>query len=195
MLFSLGSKKTIHKESINFLTIMNVPTITARQNAAYDQAVATFYANTFSGNHEARSFIYKSVLTLLEITISARKELSNSPEIRGKKDPFFQYLLLLRDTIQAASSLVTHEIMLSKEEEHLSSFIGNEISDQFKSADRIFTDSELNIIRTTTELIKLATPVIIRNREKTIKNFSSEDSGRYQKAFIEFSDLYKKSQN
>lgn len=195
MLFSLGSKKTAHKENINFLTIMNIPTITARQNAAYDQAVATFYRNKFSGNHEERSLIYKSTLTLLEITISARKELSNSPEIRGKKDLFFQYLLLLRDTIQAASSLLTHEIMLSKEEEHISSFIGNQVSGQFKSADRIFTDSEINITHTTTELIKLATPVIIRNREKTIKNFSAEDLGRYHKALSEFTDLYKNPQD
>lgn len=195
MLFSLGNKKVVHKENINFLTIMNIPTITARQNAAYDQAIATFYRNKFSGNQEEKSLIYKSSLTLLEITISARKELSNSPEIRGKKDLFFQYLLLLRDTIQTASSLLTHEIMLSEEEEHLSSFIGNQISDQFKSANRIFADSEINITHTSAELIKLATPVIIRNREKTIKNFSPEDLGRYQRAFREFTELYEKPQS
>lgn len=195
MLFSRGSKKTIQKKNVNFLTTMNIPTITARLNAAYDQAIETFYKNTLPGNHEERNSTYKSVLTLLEITVSARQEMRNASEIRDQRDLFSQYLLLLRDTIQAASSLLVHEIMLSQEEEHLSSFLGNEISSQFKTADKIFNDSELNIIQATTELIKIATPVIIKNREKTIKNFSSEDLERYQKAFKEFTDLYKNPLN
>ena len=178
------------KKSQNHLTGMNTPALTARHDAAYDQAVNLFIDNLFSYTDEQRSHIYKHILNLLETAIQSKKSIfATSDSIAG---PIVQYLMLLKDTIQAAYALVTHEMFLFQEEKQLSNFIGSEISSQFRSTDEIFANSELNICHSTNELIEMAEPAIHRHRESIIKTFQQEDLLRYEKAFSEISELYKK---
>jgi len=175
----------------NQLADMNAPALTARHDAAYDQAIYLFNDNLFSHTDEKRSRIYKHILKLLETAIQAKKSI---PSINPEKstDPIAQYLLLLKDTIQAAYALVTHEMILFQEEKQLSNFIGIEISSQFRTTDEIFANSELNICHSTNELIEMAEPAMRRHRDRTIKTFQTEDLLRYKKSFAEFSGLYKK---
>ncbi len=175
----------------NHLTGMNAPALTARHDAAYDQAISLFIDNLFSHSDEQRSRIYKYILKLLETAIQAKKSIPTA-SFDNAIDPIIQYLLLLKDTIQAAYALVTHEMILFQEEKQLSNFIGSEISSQFRTTDEIFANSELNICHSTNELIEMAEPAIRRQRERIIKTLQPEDLLRYKKSFSEFSQLYKK---
>jgi len=176
----------------NHLTGMNAPALTARHDAAYDRAISLFIDNLFSHADEQRSRIYKYILKLLETAIQAKKSISATSSDNTAENPIVQYLLLLKDTIQAAYALVTHEMILFQEEKQLSNFIGSEISSQFRSTDEIFANSELNICHSTNELIEMAEPTMRRHRERIMKSFQPEDLLRYNKSFSEFSQLYKK---
>ena len=191
MIFSLGNKNPTPQEKFDTLAHLNVPALTGRIDAAYDQAISIFTHNVFSKNQEERRNIYKSTLRLLDIALDARHSLSFFPShYESKKDPLAQYLLLLKDTIQAAYTLITHEMIIFQEEKQLSSFIGNEISSQLKSVDEIFTNSELSICQSTTELIQKAAPAISRYRERILKEFNQDELIRYKKSFNEFISIY-----
>lgn len=185
-------KKREHEKKSNHLAKMNAPALTARHDAAYDQAVALFMDNLFSHAEEKRSQIYKYILKLLDIAIQARKSIPLPAGSDSESEPIVQYLLLLKDTIQAAYALVTHEMILFQEEKQLSSFIGSEISTQFRSTDEIFASSELNIYHSTNELIEMAEPAMHRQRERMQRSFQPEDLQRYKKTFSEFNKLYSK---
>ena len=187
----IKNKKNPRKKQ-NHLTGMNAPALTARHDAAYDQAISLFIDNLFSHADEQRSRIYKYILKLLETAIQAKKSISATSSDNTAENPIVQYLLLLKDTIQAAYALVTHEMILFQEEKQLSNFIGSEISSQFRSTDEIFANSELNICHSTNELIEMAEPTMRRYRERIMKSFQPEDLLRYNKSFSEFSQLYKK---
>ncbi len=175
----------------NHLTGMNAPALTAKHDAAYDQAINLFTDNLFSHTDEQRSHIYKNILKLLETAIQAKKSIpASAPEKTA--DPIAQYLMLLKDTIQAAYALVTHEMILFQEEKQLSNFIGSEIASQFRTTDEIFANSELNICHNTNELIEMAEPAMRRHRDRVVKTFQTEDLLRYKKSFSEFKELYKK---
>ncbi|HJO95464.1 MAG TPA: hypothetical protein QF753_18850 [Victivallales bacterium] len=191
MLPLIRNKKSGSKSKNSYLSEMNMPALIARHNAAYDQAIYLFNDNMFSKSEEERSEIYKIILKLLDIAIEARRSLPQLSDLKKElQDPITQYLLLLKDTIQAAYALVTHEMILFQEEKQLSNFIGSEISTQFRSTDEIFANSELNICHSTTELIEMAESAINRHRERILKSFLHEDRHRYNKSFNEFTKLY-----
>ena len=172
----------------NQLAKMNEPALAARHDAAYDRAVKLFVDNLFSYTEEQRSKIYKYILKLLETAIQSKNSIPMDNS--NNESPTIQYLLLLKDTIQAAYALVTHEMILFQEEKQLSNFIGSEISSQFRTTDEIFVNSELNIYHSTNELIEMAEAAMHRHRERIIKSFQPEDLVRYKKALSEFSKLY-----
>lgn len=176
------------------LARMNMPALAAKQDAAYDRAVTLIRANVFAGEEAWRSLVYEAVLKLLEIAIQAQRNivmpLRASDPSPAAPDPILQYALLLKDTIQAAYALVTHEMILFKEEKQLSSFIGSGIASQFRSTDEIFANSEMNIFHSVRDLIEMAGPAISRHRERTKRAFSAADMERYKKAFMEYTALF-----
>lgn len=176
------------------LAKMNCPAHMARQDAAYDRAMSLINGNIFSCDAERRSSIYETVLKLLDIAIQAKLSISTPMAAQGGaprgEDPILQYLCLLRDTIQAAYALVTHEMVLFKEEKQLSSFIGSEIANQFRSTDEIFTNSEMNIFHSVNDLSDMASAAIARHRDRAMRALPQQDVERYKKAFDEFNGLY-----
>lgn len=178
------------KKSENQLAELNKSAFMARHDAAYDRAVQLFMDDLFSYPAEKRSKVYEVILELLNISINARNSFPYTDD-SNEKDPIKQYLYLLKDTIQAAYALATHEMILFQEEEHLSNFIGTDITKQFRSTDEVFSNSEMNIYHSTNELIELAEPSLYRYRERQLKNFNHDDIVRYRKSLKEFTNLYK----
>ena len=182
-------------DSGDHLTYMNIPALVARQDAAYEKAVALLGGDLFSMSEQSRCEIYGSVLKLLDIALQSSFAIPSLPHQQEKgerqSNPIHQYLMLLKDTVQAAYALVTHEMILFQEEKQLSDFIGNEVSTQFRSTDEIFSDSEMNISHCVNDLIEMAQPAIARHKERTQKAFQKSDIERYEKSFKEFSALYK----
>ena len=119
-----------------------------------------------------------------------------APAKKGMKtpdrEPMLDYLKLLRNTVAAAKTLVSHELDLSKNEKEMGSFLGSQVIQLFHSADDIFSDSEMNIYHCVIELIESAEPAILRYREHRKRAFDKIDLDRYCKAFVEFEILYSK---
>ena len=85
MIFSLGNKKPASQEKASTLSHLNLPALTGRIDAAYDQAISVFSSNVFSKNQEERKNIYKTTLKLLNIALEARHSLSFVPSHYEKK--------------------------------------------------------------------------------------------------------------
>jgi len=194
-------KKTFHKMTFrgdehiiprDYLVVMNIAPYMARRDTAYDRAVYLLRECLFSYSEEGRNDIYSSVLKLLGICIETTR-LIVSPTKDGRDEKgtaILQYLLLLNDTILAASAMVRHEMALFEDEDTLSGFIGKDISKQFRSTDEIFNNSEMNIYHCISELVDMSEPTMVKYREFMKKTFSKSNLNRYVKAFAEYQTLY-----
>ncbi len=182
------------KNGDHLLTHMNIPALAARQDAAYDRAVSLLSGDIFSLSEQTRRELYAAVLKLLDISRKTSLSLPSTTTDRHEPrhvNPIHQYLTLLKDTVQAAYALVTHEMIIFQEEKQLSDFIGSEVSTQFRSTDEIFSDSEMNVFHCVNDLIEMAQPAIARQRERMQKSFSKSVMERYEKSLKEFTALYK----
>jgi len=177
------------------LVTMNNPPMMARRDAAYDRAAKLLRDNIFSKTEPERDAIYADIMKLLDVAMENTK-LILAPAKKGQKapeqEPMFDYLKLLRDTVSAAKTLVSHEILLSAGEKEMSTFLGAQVIEMFHGADDIFSDSEMNIYHCVIELLDTAEPAILRYREHRKRAFDKSDLDRYNKAFGEFETLYGK---
>lgn len=177
------------------IVTMNNPPMMARRDATYDRAVTLIRNNLFSMSEGDRGKTYSAILELLEVSI-ANTRIILSHNRKGQKsqeqEPMLDYLTLLRDSVMAANTLVSHEIMLTEDEREMSAFLGSTIIEQFRAADDIFADSEMNIYHCVIELIDTAQPAISRYRDHRKRSFQKIDLDRYNKAFAEFETVYSK---
>ena len=185
----------VDPSSLHHLAMMNVPAMMARRDAAYARVVHLLREHLFGFTEKNRCQIYDGVLELLDVAIDITDTIIPVSKSQKKDQPnaILQYLVLLKDTVNAAAGLVRHEIILYKEEHDLSNFIGSEIANQFQSADEVFSDSEMNIFRCISELVEIAEPAMNRARENRKRSFSKNDLDRYNKALEEFQGLYNQS--
>lgn len=188
----IGFGTTDSQQQPDPLISMNIPPSMARRDSAYDRAAVLLREHIFSLPEKQRSEVYISVLKLLEIAIEATKTISISTSTKNNvnHDPILQYLLILSDTVNAASALVRHELALFKDEKSLISFLGNEFTNQFISAEEIFSNSEMNIFHSINDLLDIAEPAILNNREYQKRSFTKNELKRYNKAHAEFKLLY-----
>jgi hypothetical protein len=139
---------------------MNIPPMMARRDAAYDVSKYLLRDHLFSYPEEGRSEIYEYVLKLLDVAI------------------------------ENTATMVKHELIMFEDESKLTEFMGSDISNQFRSTDEIFSNSEMNIYHCISELVDIAEPTMEKYREYWKKAFPKTELNRYRKAFAEFESLY-----
>lgn len=173
----------------DYIVGMNVPANSARRDAAYDTVVELLQEDVMSLGKNERLCKYTRVLELLG---DAREtaHLVSSDNSKITSDLYEQYLNLLIDTVQAAASLLNHELVLQSEEKGMQGFIGNKYSSQSKQSDEIFSKSEGEIFKTIVELVKIAESPIKNLRASFIRKFNGEEDERYRKAKKEFCRMY-----
>lgn len=173
----------------DYLVGMNVPANSARRDAAYDTVVILLQEDIISLSKEERLSKYTRALELLG---DAREtaHLVSSDNSKKSSDLYEQYLDLLIDTVQAAASLLNHELVLQAEEKGMQGFIGNKYSSQSKLSNEIFSKSEGEIFKTIVELVKIAEIPIKNLRASFIRKFNEEEDERYRKAKKEFCRMY-----
>ena len=173
----------------DYLVGMNVPANSARRDAAYDTVVALLQEDIMPLGKEERLRKYTKALELLA---DAREtaHLVSSDSSKKTSDLYEQYLNLLIDTMQAAASLLNHELILQAEEKGMQGFIGNKYSSQSKQSDEIFSKSEGEIFKTIVELVRIAESPIRNLRAGFTRKFNEEEEERYRKAKKEFTRMY-----
>lgn len=186
--FTSGSK-TDSGKAHNHLVTMNNPAMMARRDTAYDRAVDLLRDRLFSHDEAERRIIYDAVIKLLDTAIEQSGAIVRIDE-QSHGDRLLRYLLLLRDTVRSASTMVRHELVLFDDERELSGFLGQGISSQLQSAEEVFSDSEVSIHRCALDFIDTAEPTVNRYRESAKKLFPKAERERYYKSFAEFRALY-----
>lgn len=178
------------------LVSMNYPPMMARRDSSYDRAVKLLRDNVFSRTESERLELYSAILMLLNVAMENTRVIL-APAKKGMKvpdrEPMLDYLKLLCDTVGAARTLVSHELMLSSNERQMGAFLGAQVIQQFHSTDEIFSDSEMNIYHCVIELVDSAESALLRYREHRKRAFDKADLDRYNKAFAEFEILYGKA--
>lgn len=172
------------------LALMNVPALMGRRDAAYDRAVELLEQNIFSYSEEERIIIYDGIMALLKVAIDNTKAILMPSTKKDNMGAMLQYLNLLNDSVLSASVLAKHELILFEDERDISSFIGKKVQSQFRSTDKIFSNSEMNIFHSISELIEIASPAVKKYRQFRKRSFSKTNLDRYNKSFKEFYTLY-----
>jgi len=172
------------------LALMNVPALMGRRDAAYDRTIELLEQNIFSHREEERIIIYDGIMDLLKVAIDNTKSILTPSDEKETIGAMLQYLNVLNDSVLSASVLAKHELILFEDERDISSFIGKKVQSQFRSADKIFSNSEMNIFHSIAELIEIAMPAIKRYRQFRKRTFSKTNLDRYNKAFKEFYTVY-----
>ncbi len=174
----------------DYLVRLNVPAFCARRDMAYDSAIRMLGNNLSSLPKRDRLKRYATISRLLDEAKETAHMIVSSSGTGEYTDPYEQYLILLVDTLQAATSLLKHEIMLEDEEKEMGVFIGKNYLAQSKLTDKIFSQSEQDILLNIIELVKAAELPIGNFRKNSLKKFSEDELERYNKAGGEFSKLY-----
>lgn len=181
------------RAGVDFLVLMNIPPLMGRRDAAYDRAEQLLSENLFSHPDQERKEIYLQAVSMLEIAIRDTEAIVTAlyrDDKSFKETKFLRYLVMLKNTVQAANDLVEHELSLFKEEELLSEFIGNDITGPLRKTDEIFGESEMSIAQCVSELQRISRPQINRYRDYSRKSFSRSNLERYNKAFNEFCRIF-----
>lgn len=182
-----------HHRGPDYLVIMNIPPLMGRRDAAYDHSEKILTGNLARLVDQERKDLYHQAINTLEIAIHDTDRIVSAlyqDNKTGKEANFLRYLLVLKNTVQAASELVEHELALFKAEDNLNEFIGGKISGQLHKTDEIFSESESSIAQCVSQLIDISRMQIIRYRDHSRRSFSRHDLERYEKSFNAFSKIY-----
>src|SRR3989339_706663 len=99
------------------LVMMNVPSLMARRDSAYEWA-ACLLKNLLNLPREKRLELYNSVIDLLEASVDSGESIILIEQKSGKDalDFMNRYLVMLRDIVKAASALVNYETVFISSE-------------------------------------------------------------------------------
>lgn len=172
----------VHRQT---LVEMNVSVFTARRNAAHQYVIDILHHDMLHKEKKERRKLYLLCGILLEeaLMCTRRSQLQIDSAV-------VHYLGLLRDTINALEALLRHEIKLTHESRELSGMLNQYVLSQLQSGDRIFSDSEANVLDCIEDLIKFGNPIMSQDSQERIKNFSDEDRRRYDLALQEYQAYY-----
>jgi hypothetical protein len=184
-----------HRHNSDYLVVMNIPPLMGRRDAAYDHSEKILLQNLTGFNEHERKDAYLQAIHTLETAIYDTQKIVSAlyhDNKSGKEANFLRFLFVLKNTVQAASELVEHELVLFNMGDKLNEFIGGDISGQLHKTDEIFSQSENNIAKCVTQLISISSGQIKHYRDYTRRSFSRRDLERYEKSFNAFSLTYTK---
>ncbi|HCE43610.1 MAG TPA: hypothetical protein DET40_08680 [Lentisphaeria bacterium] len=173
------------------LVMMNVPSLMARRDSAYEWA-ACLLKNLLNLPREKRLELYNSVIDLLEASVDSGESIILIEQKSGKDalDFMNRYLVMLRDIVKAASALVNYETVFISSE--IKKEGGSLLSEsETRTVNENFRNSELSIFKSIINLIEINEPSIRTYREAHLKNISKESLLRYNKTYQEFEKIYK----
>jgi len=166
---------------------MNISVFTARRYAAHERVVEVLRREMLASSKELRSELYALCVRLLGEAIESTQRsqlLADSPVLH--------YLNLLRNTIAASQALVRHEMTLVRESEEFSRMLNEYVVNQLRTANNVFSDSEMNILDCIEDLLKFGEPILSQDTQARLQRFSDDDKRRYELALKEYRAHYDK---
>lgn len=173
------------------LVMMNVPSLMAQRDSAYESAVYLI-RQLIKIPLEKRSELYESILERLESSVDSCDSIILMENVPGRESLGFmnKYLMMLRDVVKAASVLVGYE--KSFIEDQLKKENINTVSEsEIRLIGENLRNCELGIYKSIVAQIEIADPYVRKYRESHIKSLSKDCRLRYDKSFQEFEKNYK----
>jgi len=177
------------EHSIAHLTIMNLPPLAAKRDAAYEIAIAILDDKIDSTSSGELLVAYTDALKLLNISEKAHKEMIKAIAKAGKKnivDAHGVYLRLFSDMVSSALFVLSSSSIICADEQTISYLLGNPDSEKTREMLDLFSQCEYDLRHSIADLYRKASATVEKEKEKMKKNFSAEDTERYQKSFQEF---------
>jgi hypothetical protein len=166
---------------------MNFSVFTARRYAAHERVVEVLRREMLASSKELRGKLYAFCVKLLDEAIEATQRSQMSAD-----SPVLHYLSLLRDTIAASYALVRHEMTLVRESEEFSRMLNEYVVSQLRTANNVFSDSEMNILDCIEDLLKFGNPILTQDTQARLEKFSEDDKRRYELALKEYRTYFEK---
>jgi hypothetical protein len=183
--FSKKNKSNI----IAHITMMNIPPLAAKRDAAYEIALMILHDKVESTSSGELLVAYTDALKLLNISEKAHKEMINAIMKLGKRnfvDAHGVYLRLLSDMITAALFVLSSSSIICADEQTVIYLLGSSKSDDSKEMLSLFSKCECDLRKSIVDLYTKAERTADKEREKMRKNFTEEGRERYDIAFKEF---------
>jgi len=177
------------EHSIAHLTIMNLPPLAAKRDAAYEIAIAILEEKIESTSSGELLVAYTEALKLLNTSEKAHKEMIKAIAKAGKKnivDAHGVYLRLFSDMLSSALFVLSSSAIICADEQTISYLLGNPKSEKTREMLDLFSQCEFDLRNSIADLYKKAHAAVEKEKGKMKKNFSAEDIERYTKSFQEF---------
>lgn len=172
----------VHRQT---LVEMNVSVFTARRDAAHRRVLNMLRREMLTQDKEAREKLYAFCVLLLEeaVMCTLRSQLQQD-------SPVMHYLRLLKDTLAATQALVRHERKLQRESQEFSSMLNQYVVTQLKTANDVFSTSEMNILDCIEDLLKFGEPILNQDSQERLTDLTEDDRRRYNLALREYQAYY-----
>jgi hypothetical protein len=188
-LLSLGQTKR-KRFSEDSLAIVNTPALLGKRDALYENAISLLQKDMFSMNAPDRSRAYEKALSYLISGIETGEQIFFAENFKEKEkhenSPLNHYMLLLADTVQSSFVLCNHGLVYEGEKDSISDFIGGKATIQIKADVVVFLGAEKKVLDCAKSLIEKAVPSIESYKSLLKKTMSKEDEVRYKRAYSEF---------
>ena len=174
----------LHRQT---LIEMNLAAFTARRDAAIDRVLSVLRREMIASNKEKRADLYTMCIALLDEATLATQRSQAEQETR-----LLHCLHLLRDTLAASLALVHHELTMTAEAEQFSKLLGPEILAELRTANDVFSSSEMSILDCIDDLLKVTVPIREQDTVERQKTFSEDDRRRFQLTAREYRKHYRR---
>ena len=176
-------------DPIPHITIMNVPPLAAKRDAAYMAAISILQDKITSPSAGEILIAYTDALKLLNISEKAHKAIASAVAKTGRKtnvDSYGVYLRLLSDMLTAALFVVSSSSVICADESTISYLLGSPKAEKIREILSLFSDCEADIRKTIADLYTQAGKTVEKEREKMKRHFNQDEKERYEKSFKEF---------
>ena len=180
------------------LAQMNIPHWLAKRDAAYERAVFLIKNSLVSRSPKKRQSTYTRILTLLDVAYQAHKRAFDDFDGNRKQqvDHIRTYFSLLRNIVSAGASLLEIDMMMaSKRKNSIQSFVGNNGAENLKIIGITCMEDEKKLHESAMNLIKTVEHTLEKEEHRSQKNLTRIDKDRYDKAFAELKDIYKREES
>jgi hypothetical protein len=174
------------KHASDQLTLMNIPPLLAKRDAAYDAAVEIIAEKRNSTSSGEMLVAYSDTLQLLNVSEKTNSEIEAAIvrlEHKRQAESIRAYLTLLSDVATSALFLLNSGSVICANTTDVTSFIGDTPEFAPKTMLGFFSDIETILRRKFLELASSAVGNLEKERSRNHKTLSKIDRDRYDEAF------------
>jgi len=196
------SLKTFHimeskwtKHASDQLTLMNIPFLLARRDAAYDVAIETILEKRGSKSSGEMLLAYKEAGKLLRLAKKTNNDIEsalNRMERRRPTESVGAYFHMMVKLVSSALSLVKCESVICTNTHEITSIFGESQEFEPENMLRSFSEVESKLRAKFILLVAAAEPNLAKERAKNRKVLSGADRARYDEALAILKESFRR---